>query len=268
MKGQRTLQNVTLNEDQFLQDCSYLFDLSEPLVNVNTNKTNSDWKVKWFIRFENSSVVQDFEINWKFIKNKLVDEKKGATLEFPAQRGFELSKDENGDGLDFLFKSSNLNRKYELAFSADKPIMNSKFSGYVKVDLLNNKPEICVPNSYLNNKDSAPFAIDSKTSLLKIKRTNKFSMRVTYTLSSQFGDCDFDTSFCDYTVDPEQPTSELNQNSLLISHMPKHSTLNTNDYNVLKKSKDYYLSVMKASQNSGYIYSPLINLQKTPSKVG
>jgi hypothetical protein len=81
------------------------------------------------------------------------------------------------------------------------------------------------------------------------------------------GDCDFDASFCNYVSDIEQPINELNQNNLLITHKPKYASLNTNEYDVLNKAKDYYLSVLKANEkNGGSIYSPLIGLQKTTTK--
>ena len=53
----------------------------------------------------------------------------------------------------------------------------------------------------------------------------------------------------------------LNQNNLLITHKPKFFSLNTNEYDVLAKAKDYYMSIMKSSQSGGYIYSPLISIQ-------
>jgi hypothetical protein len=237
-------------------------DISEP-----RNQTTSNyWKVTWYLKFDNSSATQDFEINWKFIKNKIVDEKKASTFEFPPHRGFDISAEER-EILTFDFKSSNLNRKYMLSFVSDSPTINSK-SSYIKFDLKNGKPEFQVPNSYLNDLNNPlPFLIDSKSSRMKIKRTNKFSLQIDYSLDSQMGDCDFDASFCNYVSDLEQPINELNQNNLLITHKPKYASLNTNEYDVLNKAKDYYLSVLKSNEkNGGSIYSPLIGLQKTTTK--
>ena len=217
----------------------------------------------WYLKFDNSSSVHDFEINWKFIKNKLVDEKKAANLEFPPLRGFDISMEER-ETLAFDFSSSNLNRKYMLSFTSDSQIINNKI-GFIKVDLRNGKPEFQLSNNYL--KEASPFVLDSKNSRIKIKRTNKFSLQIDYTLNSQAGDCDFDSSFCNYISDIEQPINELNQNNLLITHKPKYQSLNTNEYDVLNKARDYYLSVLKSNEkNGGSIYSPLINLQKSITK--
>jgi hypothetical protein len=263
--NEKRLQPITVNDEEFKKDCSYLFDLSEPVILQANSSSNSDWKAIWFIKFDNSSSIQDFEINWKFLKNKFIDEKKPSTLTFPAQIGFGLSSKENRDSLDFYFQSTNQNRKYALNFNCDSstPISNSKQTDYVKVDLMNGKSEFYVPNGYLNLKESTTsFALESRTSILKMKRTNKFSLEVTYKLDSQLGDCDFDFSFCNYTVDPE--LVELNQEDLLITHKPKYNSLNTNEYDVLTKAKDYFLSVLKSNdnKNGGYLYSPMIKLHK------
>ena len=164
----------------------------------------------WFLKFDNSSSIHDFEINWKFLKNKIVDDKKENTLDFPQQKGFNICQEEK-EILPFYFKSTNLNRKYVLSFDSDTPIMNSKSVGYVKVDLMNAKPEVYVSNTHLNAKGALPLVLDSKNAMLKVKRTSRFSLQVQYKLDAQVGDCDFDSSFCNYTIEPEASSVDLNQ---------------------------------------------------------
>ena len=72
-----------------------LFDIAEPSNDAFIERTDD-----WYLKFNNPFETYDFEINWKFIKNALVDEKKPSVINLPKEVGY----DSNKDGLVFLFK--------------------------------------------------------------------------------------------------------------------------------------------------------------------
>jgi hypothetical protein len=97
-----------------------------------------------------------------------------------------------------------------------------------------------------------------------------------YKLDSNLGDCDFDTSLCDYVVNSmpvdcgASATHDLpNTNSLSVKHTPKYPFLNTDDTDIDRKSRDFYLSIGKGGLTStaGVIYSPLIKVQPSVEQV-
>lgn len=259
---QRVIKKVNLIEDQFKKDCSYLIDINEP---VSANNNGKDWQLIWYLKFENSSQIQDFELNWNFIKNKITDEKKSSIIDLPAQKALDY-KEENG--LEFYFKTLSKNRKYALFFNLDRIILNNQANSYVKLNLMNDKPDFLVKNSVLNDKETS-LLLESKNAVLKVKRVDKFSLTITYKLDSQFGDCDFDVSLCNYTTHLDHDWNlgshkhRNEQSNLIITHVPKYSSLNTNDFGVLTKAKDFYISVAKSTENNGSIYSPLLHMQNS-----
>ena len=104
-------------------------------------------------------------------------------------------------------------------------------------------------------------------SYLKIKRQNKYGLKVNYKLDVQLGDCDFDMSFCNFTTSLILNTT-LNPSKVIIPskkvimrHMPKYNSLDTDDTNVLDKATDFYLSVTESTDNVSSIYSPVIDVQ-------
>lgn len=93
-------RHLELDQDAFRKECSYLFDVSEPMSSDVFVEREDEWLVSWFFNFDSPTDSYDFEIKWKFIKNVLVDEKKPSVISLPKEVGFESNK----DGLVFLFK--------------------------------------------------------------------------------------------------------------------------------------------------------------------
>jgi hypothetical protein len=92
-------KQMTLDQDAFKKECFYLFDVAEPSNDAFIERKD-DWLVSWYLKFNNPFEAYDFEVNWKFIKNALVDEKKQSVINLPKEIGFDSGK----DGLVFLFK--------------------------------------------------------------------------------------------------------------------------------------------------------------------
>lgn len=83
-------RSLVLNQDVFKKSCSYLFDVSEPIASSDlfAERTNP-WEVSWFLKFDSPFDLYDFELNWKFIKNTLVDEAKSSGVSLPKEVAFE-----------------------------------------------------------------------------------------------------------------------------------------------------------------------------------
>ncbi len=111
-----------VKQDEFRKSCSYLFDIKEPNIKWNSHHQEkaSKWQMDWFIKFENSTIFYDFEINWKFFKNEIQNEKHNSFLLLPRQIGFEVNFFIQ-EYLEFYFKSSSNTRKYSLNFDTDTP---------------------------------------------------------------------------------------------------------------------------------------------------
>ena len=58
-----------------------MFDVAEPSNDAFIERKD-DWLVSWYLKFNNPFESYDFEVNWKFIKNALVDEKKQSVINF------------------------------------------------------------------------------------------------------------------------------------------------------------------------------------------
>lgn len=95
-------RSLTLNQEAFKKSCSYLFDVSEPMghkEDMFAERTNH-WEVSWFLKFDSPFDLYDFELNWKFVKNTLVDEAKSSTISLPKEVAFESFEHD----LIFIFK--------------------------------------------------------------------------------------------------------------------------------------------------------------------
>jgi hypothetical protein len=123
------------------------------------------------------------------------------------------------------------------------------------------------------NKDSSKYErfgekpeqdTNSNDFILKIKRSNLLSLQVVYALDTQIGDCDFDTSICNYTSSllSDSALASSIKNGQIVKHLPKFGSISINDDEMTSKSKDFYLSISKTSKNNEAIYSPLIRVQK------
>lgn len=265
-------KQATLSED-FKKNCSYLIDLSEPRAD-NSIEFKKDWKFTWFLKFDSASDTYDFELNWLFIKNQLIDEKKAFSISLPKQIGLDLGNKQQ-DELDFHFLTSNNNRKYWLYFDIDNKFTNEDSSNYIKIRVKNTKQiDNFISVDHLNNKLNG-YLLGSSDSLLKIKRNEKFSIEILCKMDSQMGDCSFDSGFCDYTTNPfvnstlfPSLISSSEMDGFFLKHLPKFDTLNTNDFDVLDKAKDFYLSIEKSLvESTDSIYSPLIQVQEIEDRV-
>lgn len=99
-EGRVTPRSLTLNQDEFHHSCSYLFDVSEPSVRDIFQERKNDWLVSWFLKFDSPFDVYDFELDWKFILNTIVDEKKPSSISLPKEIAFESINQD----LVFIFK--------------------------------------------------------------------------------------------------------------------------------------------------------------------
>lgn len=244
--------------------------MSEPKIDeFSMNKF--DWRATWFLKFDTLFDIYDFELNWIFIKNEIIDVKKSLTITFPKQIGFDFDNKQH-DELAFHFRSSNRNRKYSLYFDIDGKFSNDiqDVNNYIKLRSKNTKQDHLIANDHLNNKANA-MVLNSVDSILKIKRNEKFTIDIMVKINSQIGDCDFDASFCDYTTNLFVNSTQFpsifasnNNEQFMIRHMPKYESLNTNDFDVTSKAKDFYLSIFKKdkTEEDESIYSPLIKVQE------
>lgn len=85
-------RKLTLNQDAFKKNCTYLFDVSEPLVasgDLFADKSTDSWEASWFLKFDSPFDLYDFELNWKFVKNMIVDETKSLGISLPKENSFE-----------------------------------------------------------------------------------------------------------------------------------------------------------------------------------
>lgn len=97
---------LDLNADEFKKNCSYLLDVSEPTMSTTSSdlfaerSNDAAWELSWFLKFDSPFDLYDFELNWKFIKNTLIDETKPSKISLPKEIGFDsIDRD-----LIFVFK--------------------------------------------------------------------------------------------------------------------------------------------------------------------
>ena len=233
-------------------NCSFLFDLSEPHI-----FPKSDWYVKWFLQFKSSYDLNDFEIHWSFIKNKLIDEKKSKTIKLPLQYGFDIDEE-----LDFDFSSTNPKRFYRVKLmSSENENGILKDKGYVK-SKATGQADLVLPilsKKYKKNKH----VLKGFTGAVVINRSSEWSMLIEYRLKLNIGDCDFDESLCGYTNQLEKNGTNVFDftKSYEILHMPKHESLDA--FSPMTNGKNFYMGIKKNNSNNlAVMYSPLIRIQK------
>lgn len=94
---------MKVDQDEFKKNCSYLFDISEPTNDVFSERQDK-WEISWYLKFESSFQLYDFELNWRFIKNSLINEKNPGVIKLPKLVGFETTKQSTDDELIYHFK--------------------------------------------------------------------------------------------------------------------------------------------------------------------
>jgi hypothetical protein len=264
----------TIKLDEFKKSCSYLFDIKEPRIELEPNfkstrhdASDLEWELVWYIKFDNSTAMYDFELNWDFFKNEIVNEKHLSFINLPKQVGFEPNLLINDDYLDFYFKSPSKSRKYSLDFEIDTKTGIDTNEQYKNVVIVSKEfHQKIIMSEYLDGTQR-PYEVSSNEFLLKIRRQNKYGMKVHYRLDSQLGDCDFDMSLCNFTTSLVLNTT-LNPAKVIVSskkvhmrHMPKYNSLDTDDTNVMNKATDFFLSVTESTDNVSSIFSPVIDVQ-------
>lgn len=241
---------LELDSAQFnFYNCSYMFDISEPEV-----LTKSDWFAEWYLKFESPFDQYDFELNWKFIANQIIDDKKKSTIDLPLQFGFDISEE-----LEFEFLATQSRRKYSIEFltvqnvtkeSTDKSYIRSKIYGLQEMII----PLLSTSFSQSNH------ALKKFNGTLFIKRYNDWFISITYDLESNSGDCDFDDSFCEYSYQDHKNNEKsfklIDNNEFL--HLPKYRKFNP--YLQASEEADFYIGVKKDIVNKT-MYSPLIRVQ-------
>ncbi|CAF0808821.1 unnamed protein product [Brachionus calyciflorus] len=264
-----SINQLNLFVDEFKKNCSYSIDFAEPKIDQFVSNRNP-WKFSWFLKINSPNDIFDFELNWEFIKNQIVDEKRDYEIHLPKVIGFELNERVH-DELDFYLKTTT-NRRYTLSFDIEPKyfIDIQDTANYIKTKVKNsNKIDMHIPIEHLHNKQNE-YLVNAPETLLKIKRNSKYSIGVSIKLDRHIGDCNFDDSVCEFTLNPflnQTLFSSLftSNDGHIIRHLPKFNNLDTNDFDLNEKSQDFYLSVSKTSQNEDALYSPLINVQELES---
>lgn len=222
---------LLLNSVQFnTHNCSYSFDISEPQV-VN----RVDWTIEWFLRFDSSFSVYDFEITWEFIRNQIINEKKEGAVELPLQYGFNISEE-----LEFAFLSPHSQRKYTLNLQTlynNTDVLEEQQS-YIRSRILGLQ-ELRIPllsKSFTKSEHN----LTRFNGTLFIKRNAGWSLRIGYELLMNSGDCDFDESFCGYSNREfkESESPFVTEGDSQIFHMPKYSVVNS--FSNEADKKDFY----------------------------
>ena len=136
---------------------------------------------------------------------------------------------------------------------------NEKVRDYIKY-------KTRLSSDYEKLADKTELVMDSNEFVLRIKRSGSLSLQIAYKIGSQAGDCNFDQSICNYTsnlLSDSAISSSLNkQTGQIIRHLPKYTSYSINDKDVLKKSKDFYLSLSKSVDNNDAVFSPLVQVDK------
>jgi hypothetical protein len=278
---------LDLDLDSAKTSCTYSFDLNEPQLKTSPD-TSRDWIVNWFIHFHSAADKHDLELSWSFIPNKFVDAGSGS-IQLPRSHGFIISDLSRGDfnsidNLDelyFSFESTHINRNYRVYFEVDghsekaalahttHKFLSQKYLTYLNKRI--NKYELINTNIYSKER---PFKLDELgVNSIRVKRNGLHSVEMSFKLDQNVGDCDFDASVCGFVANsfPVETNSVFSLphiDSLLISHAPKYPFINTNDHEMDKKARDFYLSITKSKREPhGVLYSPLIRVQPTRSNL-
>jgi hypothetical protein len=286
---------LELDAEDMGKTCSYSFDLNEP--QLGAAQSNADlpreWYVNWYINFNSSVDEHDFELSWAFIPNKFVDLASGV-IQLPRTHGFAVSDSSRRDAnsienlgeLEFTFESTHINRNYRVFFevNGDQPtaategiqntekFLNRKYLTYLNKRI--SKYELINTNIF---NDSNQFKLDEiGANSIRVRRNEKYSIKLSYKLDQSLGDCDFDTgSMCGFVansfpVESDSAFSLPHTDSLLITHAPKYPFLSTGDREVSRKASDFYLAVSRAagkSDRQSILYTPLIQAQPNQSNL-
>lgn len=186
-----------------------------------------------------------------WVLDEVVNKEKGVYT-FPAQIGYNLSEEVR---MKFAIQTT---RKYFLQFlssiegiETNNRTEISKYidgvNSYVRLRKVNKDFDDVINMGYLENPENVK-SIDSDEAILKIKRSNLWSVNVSYTLDKYHGDCNFDESLCGYRKDDDEYFN--------LEHQAKHEW-KSNIY----EQTDFCLAITKpkgSNAERAAVYTPQI----------
>ncbi len=212
---------LTLNSIQFIEaNCTYSFDISEPKL-----VDKLDWHAEWFLQINSPLDTYDFEITWRLVKNQIIDSLKPGKIELPAQNGFNLTEE-----LEFLFLAKSADKGYTVNLNATTATatVDSDQQSYIRSKIFGLQ-ELTIPlTSHALPKLERKLHMFNGT--LFIKKSRGWSIAIEYNLPVNSGDCDFDSSMCEYEI----------RGANDVEHVPKYAAFNS--YSDNSDNEDFYLS--------------------------
>lgn len=269
------IKRIDLQVDEFKKNCSYSIDLSEPIVNRDVfNPARSAWNLSWYLKFDSSFDTYDFELNWEYVRNSFLDEKRPSVLRLPQQLNLEFAPKTSDDELDFFYKSTSNRPSYSFNFDVspqpttiNEPAVNTvsvnpkqkRLAELVrfKTGALLSKSEP-IPETYLTNREKT-YVFNTDEFALTVKPSHVYSIEIRPKIDVQVGYCDFDQSLCNYTTSLRDTAPGVAHE---LKHLAKFSSIDMNDVDVVEKAKDFYLAIGKDNEVlvDEAIYSPEVKV--------